>query len=163
MQYRIAPTTCLFFFHFLSTRRICRYQMSKQKSWVNGQIPKEYTEVMMQWSDTKGVNRRHDSMARYIMKRKWFVFLRLVYYMLPVFLDCPFIMALWYSLTFISTVIVYHITNINNNIKKTTMTSHLQTFNNGQKKIHEIAKRWFTKHFFLIKTTVEQRTLLKPN
>jgi hypothetical protein len=43
------------------------------------------------------------------------------------------------------------------------MTSHLQTFNNGQKKIHEMAKRWFTKHFFLIKTTVEQRTLLKPN
>jgi hypothetical protein len=48
-------------------------------------------------------------------------------------------------------------------LKKTTMTSHLQTFNNGQKKIHEMAKRWFTKHFFLIKTTVEQRTLLKPN
>ena len=142
---------------------MARYQRSKHKSWFKGQIPKEYTEVMMQWSDTKGVNRRHDSMARYIMKRKWFVFLRLVYYMLPVFLDCPFIMALWYSLTFISTVIVYHITNINNNIKKTTMTSHLQTFNNGQKKIHEIAKRWFTKHFFLIKTTVEQRTLLKPN
>jgi hypothetical protein len=41
MQYRIATTTCLIFFHFLSRRRICRYQMSKQKSWVNGQIPKE--------------------------------------------------------------------------------------------------------------------------
>jgi hypothetical protein len=49
---------------------------------------------MMQWPNTKGVNRRHDSMARYNMKRKWFVFLRLVYYRLPVFLDCPFIMAL---------------------------------------------------------------------